>query len=135
MKSIPQYILVRLNSKCIELLHTYESPLTESSIAKGIPATAENLETIKQLNRVMPLIRRYRGPRRKGRFGVTHQGQSMCLKADATSVALYLRDDTPASVFEQLRAAGVFHKSSTHPQKRVGETWRQYADRIGVVTY
>ena len=32
---------------------------------------------------------RYRGPRRKGPFGVTSQGQSTCLKKDALRFTAY----------------------------------------------
>lgn len=140
MKSFPQYLVDRMNSKMIELLTKYKSPDKEVSLAKGIPVNPENLATISELYQIVPVVRRYRGPRRKtntmpgGRSGISYAGKSMCLKADAMTVALYLKDDAPSSgeIVHQLRKAGVFAKGSPYPNKQIGETWRQYANRIGV---
>jgi len=64
----------------------YKSPNTESSIAKGIPATPEMLHVMKKINKILPISIKYRGTRRPGLLG-----KATCLKKDATSFAVYLR--------------------------------------------
>lgn len=44
----------------------YRAPHPEAAIVKQVPITEENLEWIRQLSEIMPIRRRYRGPRSKG---------------------------------------------------------------------
>ena len=71
------------------LLWLYRSPESESSIVKGVPmhlvpAVKKLIQAIHP-NRTLAV--RYRGPRTRGGYN----GQSTCLKADATSAAIYFQ--------------------------------------------
>ena len=57
----------------------------EVAIAKGIPLTDENKTIIDQIAKVIPIIRRYRGPRLRG--GLMRE----CHKQDAERVSIYGR--------------------------------------------
>jgi hypothetical protein len=73
-------------------LMNYVSPEEEYSIFKGVPMSElNNLEVQKFLSKHQYRIR-YRGPRRKNENGtVSWIGQSVCLKADATTFAIYYK--------------------------------------------
>jgi len=72
------------------LLITHEPGRQEVAFAKGIPATPENEKLIGDIARVIPLKRRFRGPRiRAGRKD--YNARSYCLKAHATHISLYER--------------------------------------------
>jgi hypothetical protein len=68
------------------LIGLHLSPDGETSIAKGIPATPENIAAIYQINKHMRIYIKYRGPRRPGDVG-----RRTCLKRDATSFAVYYK--------------------------------------------
>jgi hypothetical protein len=82
-----------------ELLHKYRSSYNETSLAKGIPVTPENMFILGEVGKIMKIKRRYRGPRAHSIGRLTASGsirsqfaaQSFCLKEDATTVAVYLR--------------------------------------------
>ena len=57
----------------------------EVAIAKGIPLTDENKTIIDQIAKVIPIIRRYRGPRLRGGY------MKECHKQDAERVSIYGR--------------------------------------------
>lgn len=88
--------LLTLDMATLGMLKEYRSPTSETSIAKGIPATHDNFVSAHFLSEVMPISVRYRGPRRK-----SWAGKSVCLKADATTFAIY-----PRRVYEQWHSAG-----------------------------
>jgi hypothetical protein len=66
-----------------ELLRDYVSPKNETSVIKGVPIKYLDDPMIKLLRQNGAYIR-FRGPRRSGAIG-----QATCLKADATSFAVY----------------------------------------------
>jgi hypothetical protein len=57
----------------------------ESALAKQIPLTADNIAIIDAIAKVVPIQRRYRGPRRGG--GLMRE----CHKQDAERVSIYAR--------------------------------------------
>lgn len=60
---------------------------TEQALVKQVPLTTENISMIDRLAGMMPITRRYRGPR--------HNSNSMtrdCPKADAERVSIYLKE-------------------------------------------
>ena len=57
----------------------------EQSLAKQIPLTEENINVIDRIAKVMPIVRRYRGPRSKN----IHRE---CHKKDAQRVSIYARN-------------------------------------------
>lgn len=74
----------------------FASPTTEQSLFKGIPNTPEYHRMVDSLSALGFKVRkRYRGPRRKIGDGDNARcsfiGRSVCLKADATSFAVYIR--------------------------------------------
>lgn len=76
------------------LLWVYQSPESETSIVKGVPMHL--VPKVKKLiHEIYPdrtLVVRYRGPRRTGKTWTDrYRGQSTCLKADATSAAVYFQ--------------------------------------------
>lgn len=79
-----------LTRRMVKFLNKYASPQHEHSIAKGIPLTEENIAMVEVIAMVLPIRRRYRGPRCHRNDGSWRQ-QSYCLKRDATSIALYIR--------------------------------------------
>ena len=65
-------------------LKQYDSG-SEQSLAKQIPLTADNIRIIDQIAKVIPITRRYRGPRIRGGY------MRECHKQDAERVSIYLR--------------------------------------------
>ena len=65
-------------------LKKYDSG-SEQSLAKQIPLTADNIAIIDQIAKVIPITRRYRGPRIRGGY------MRECHKQDAERVSIYLR--------------------------------------------
>jgi len=57
----------------------------EQSLAKQIPLTEENIKVIDHIAKVIPIVRRYRGPRMRG--GLMRE----CHKQDAERVSIYAR--------------------------------------------
>jgi len=57
----------------------------EKSLAKQIPLTPDNIAIINGIAKVIPIIRRYRGPRLRG--GLMRE----CHKQDAERVSIYVR--------------------------------------------
>jgi len=57
----------------------------EKALAKQIPLTDDNIAIIDGIAKVMPIIRRYRGPRTRGGF------MKECHKQDAERVSIYAR--------------------------------------------
>lgn len=57
----------------------------EKALAKQIPLTPDNIAIIDGIAKVMPIIRRYRGPRTRGGF------MRECHKQDAERVSIYAR--------------------------------------------
>ena len=57
----------------------------EKALAKQIPLTADNIAIIDGIAKVMPIIRRYRGPRVRGGY------MRECHKQDAERVSIYAR--------------------------------------------
>ena len=57
----------------------------EKALAKQIPLTPDNIAIIDGIAKVIPIIRRYRGPRLRG--GFTRE----CHKQDAERVSIYAR--------------------------------------------
>ena len=57
----------------------------EHSLAKDIPVNDENMAIIKEISKVVPIQRRYRGPRLHGGFC------RECHRQDAERVSIYLR--------------------------------------------
>jgi hypothetical protein len=58
---------------------------SEHALAKQIPLTQENIEKIDAIGKIVPIQRRYRGPRLHG--GLCQE----CHKQDAQRVSIYLR--------------------------------------------
>ena len=71
----------------VHMLAEYVSPDEEHSIAKGLPL--EELPLARELNRVLPIRIKYRGPRPKGQGRNWMTRKSTCLKKDATSFTIY----------------------------------------------
>ena len=65
-------------------LKQYDSG-SEQSLAKQIPLTADNIAIIDKIAKVIPITRRYRGPRIRGGY------MRECHKQDAERVSIYLR--------------------------------------------
>ncbi len=57
----------------------------EKALAKQIPLTADNIAIIDGIAKVIPITRRYRGPRIRGGF------MRECHKQDAERVSIYAR--------------------------------------------
>lgn len=57
----------------------------EKALAKQIPLTPDNIAIIDGIAKVIPIIRRYRGPRTRGGF------MRECHKQDAERVSIYAR--------------------------------------------
>jgi hypothetical protein len=73
-------------ANAFRMLSSYPGTFGEASLAKGIPISACTLAMVKQVNKVVPIVIKYRGPRRPGVIG-----RATCLKKDATSFAMYLK--------------------------------------------
>ena len=58
---------------------------SEQALAKQIPLTADNVAIIDAMAKVIPIIRRYRGPRLRGGY------MRECHKQDAERVSIYAR--------------------------------------------
>jgi len=99
IRSIYEYVMPQPNpsrSKIDELeafvkfpqfypfLKKYDSG-DEKALAKQIPLTADNIAIIDGIAKVMPIIRRYRGPRVRGGY------MRECHKQDAERVSIYAR--------------------------------------------
>ena len=99
IRSIYEYVMPQPNpsrSKMDELeafvrfpqfypfLKKYDSG-DEKALAKQIPLTADNIAIIDGIAKVMPIIRRYRGPRVRGGY------MRECHKQDAERVSIYAR--------------------------------------------
>jgi hypothetical protein len=81
--------LTHQNQFASALLWVYQSPESETSIVKGVPMHLVPMvkSIIKDLYPTRTLSVRYRGPRPRGGYN----GQSTCLKADATSASIYFQ--------------------------------------------
>ena len=66
------------------ILNKYDSG-DDKALAKQIPLTADNISIIDAIARVVPITRRYRGPRLRGGF------MRECHKQDAERVSIYAR--------------------------------------------
>jgi len=80
----------RLTELCLPrtlrlFVQQYAAPQSERAIVKQVPLTEENRALIAQLGRVIPIRRRYRGPRNRT-FG------RECVRARAERVSVYTRE-------------------------------------------
>ena len=50
-------------------IQQYRAPHPEAAIVKQVPITEENLLRIRELSEIIPIRRRYRGPRSRGSAG------------------------------------------------------------------
>ena len=85
--------IAALSTEAYEMLVGYLTS-GEASFAKGIPATQENRDLINKIAKVVPLRRRFRGPRAHRVHSGEHtwfSGRSFCRSVDATSIALYCK--------------------------------------------
>jgi hypothetical protein len=62
----------------------YRAPHPEAAIVKQVPITEHNLQLIKELSEIIPIRRRYRGPRSRV-FG------RECHRANAERVSVYFK--------------------------------------------
>ena len=62
---------------------------SEGALAKQIPLTDENRDIINAIAKVIPIQRRYRGPRLRG--GCIYVMCRECHKQDAQRVSIYVR--------------------------------------------
>jgi hypothetical protein len=65
-------------------IQQYRAPLPERAIVKQVPITEENLQLIQELSEIIPIRRRYRGPRSRGFCRECH-------RANAQRVSVYHR--------------------------------------------
>lgn len=79
-----------------EFIKKYPAPESERAFAKDIPVTDENMSIIKQIARVIPLVRRWRGSSRfLGEIGKSlyyNRPIAHCQKQGAERVSLYYRE-------------------------------------------
>jgi hypothetical protein len=65
-------------------IQQYRAPLPERAIVKQVPITEHNLQLIQELSEIIPIRRRYRGPRSKGFCRECH-------RANAQRVSVYFK--------------------------------------------
>jgi hypothetical protein len=65
-------------------IQLYKAHVGEKAIVKQVPITEENLQRIRQLSEIIPIRRRYRGPRSRGFCRECH-------RANAQRVSVYHR--------------------------------------------
>ena len=65
-------------------IQLYRAPHPEAAIVKQVPITAENLLRIRELSEIIPIRRRYRGPRSRGFCRECH-------RSNAERVSVYLK--------------------------------------------
>jgi hypothetical protein len=79
-----------------EFIRRYRAPQKERAIAKQIPITEENIEMIKRIAKVIPIIRRWRGSSRfLGEIGESPyyaRPHAYCQKRGAERVTIYYRE-------------------------------------------
>jgi len=73
-----------LPSQLQQWIQLYRAPHPEAAIVKQVPITEENLMRIRELAKIIPIRRRYRGPR-NNLFG------RECWKRQALRVSVYLK--------------------------------------------
>jgi hypothetical protein len=65
-------------------IQLYKARMGEKAIVKQVPITEENLQRIQELSEIIPIRRRYRGPRSRGFCRECH-------RANAQRVSVYHR--------------------------------------------
>ena len=65
-------------------IQQYRAPHPEAAIVKQVPITEENLLRIRELSEIIPIRRRYRGPRSRGFCRECH-------RSNAQRVSVYFR--------------------------------------------
>ena len=65
-------------------IQLYRAHMGEKAIVKQVPITEENLQRIRELSEIIPIRRRYRGPRSRGFCRECH-------KVNAQRVSVYFR--------------------------------------------
>ena len=65
-------------------IQQYRAPHPEAAIVKQVPITEENLQLIRELAEIIPIRRRYRGPRSRGFCRECH-------RANAERVSVYFK--------------------------------------------
>ena len=65
-------------------IQQYRAPHPEAAIVKQVPITEENLLRIRELSEIIPIRRRYRGPRSRGFCRECH-------RSNAERVSVYFR--------------------------------------------
>ena len=65
-------------------IQQYRAPHPEAAIVKQVPITEENLLRIRELAEIIPIRRRYRGPRSRGFCRECH-------RSNAERVSVYLK--------------------------------------------
>ena len=79
-----------------DFIRQYPAHPKERAFAKDIPVTDENMATIKQIAKVIPIIRRWRGSSRfLGEIGESpyyERPYAYCQKRGAERVSLYYRE-------------------------------------------
>ena len=65
-------------------IQLYRAPHPEAAIVKQVPITEHNLQLIQELSEIIPIRRRYRGPRSRGFCRECH-------RANAERVSVYFK--------------------------------------------
>jgi len=65
-------------------IQQYRAPHPEAAIVKQVPITEENLLRIRELSEIIPIRRRYRGPRSRGFCRECH-------RSNAERVSVYFK--------------------------------------------
>ena len=65
-------------------IQLYRAPHPEAAIVKQVPITEENLLRIRELSEIIPIRRRYRGPRSRGFCRECH-------RSNAERVSVYFK--------------------------------------------
>lgn len=65
-------------------IQQYRAPHPEAAIVKQVPITEENLLRIRELSEIIPIRRRYRGPRSRGFCRECH-------RSNAQRVSVYFK--------------------------------------------
>ena len=65
-------------------IQQYRAPHPEAAIVKQVPITEHNLQLIQELSEIIPIRRRYRGPRSRGFCRECH-------RANAERVSVYFK--------------------------------------------
>jgi len=68
-------------------INDYRAPSTEGALVKQVPLNEFNNSMIDRLSRIVPIVRRYRGPR----SGYKTNSSRDCKKQYAERVSIYLK--------------------------------------------